>query len=361
MFPDEYFMQQAIALAERGRGYVSPNPLVGAIIVKNNKIIATGYHKKFGDAHAEINALRTAKTSLRGATLYVTLEPCNFLEKKTPPCAPAIIKSGIKRVVIGMQDCNPKTCGQGILALRHAGIKIKVGVLKQVIEKQNESYFKFMRTGLPWVNLKLALSLDGRIANQKGQSKWITNKLSRQNAQTLRKENDAILVGINTILHDNPHLTCRIERKKKLLRVILDPNFQIPTEAQVLKGNNPTLVLISNQININTKKLNYLRKNVEILSLPTYHSLFSWSDILTMLAKRNIASLLIEGGAQVASSALQAKIVDKIYFYYAPKILGAGLTFSDHLTLNNLKSALILKSYQIKPIGNDFLLEGYLH
>lgn len=352
-------MQKAIELAEKGRGFVSPNPLVGAIIVKNRKIIGQGYHKKFGEAHAEINAIKSAKTSVKGATLYVTLEPCNYWEKKTPPCVPAIIKSGIKEVVIGTYDCNPKVCKKGILDLHNAGIKTRVGLLKEAIEKQNEYYFKFTKTGLPFVSLKLALTLDGRIATENKESKWITTALSRKFAQQLRKEVDAILVGINTVLIDNPRLTCRIEPKKRLTQVILDSGLKIPAMAKIMKEPNPTIIFTSNHQRI--KDVKVMKKNLEIINVkPNENGFLSWNEILQELAKRKIASVLIEGGATVASSALQAKIVDKIYLMFAPKILGKGVTFSDYLKINSLKSAIQLKEYQIIKIGKDFIIEGYL-
>lgn len=352
---DEYFMKKAICLAEKGRGFVSPNPLVGAVIVKNGKIIGNGYHKKFGDAHAEINALKNAKESVKGATLYVTLEPCNYWGKKTPPCVPEIINSGIKKVVIGVLDCNPKVCNKGVRDLENAGIIIKVGVLKKDIEKQNESYIKYVNTGLPFVILKLGLTLDGRIATKKGESKWITSPQSRMFDQRLRKEADAILAGINTVLKDNPKLTCRIEPKKQLTRVILDPKLQTPINANVIKGKCKTIIFTARN-----KKSNF--KGVEIVKVKSEKNrILSWDEILKELAKRQIASVLIEGGAQVASSALQANIVDKLYLIYAPKILGQGISFSDYLKLNGLKSAIRFKDYKIFNCGKDFILEAYVH
>jgi diaminohydroxyphosphoribosylaminopyrimidine deaminase/5-amino-6-(5-phosphoribosylamino)uracil reductase len=360
---DELYMRLAMELAEKGRGFVSPNPLVGAVIVKNGKIIGQGYHKKFGDAHAEVNAFRNSKESVKGATIYVTIEPCNFLEKKTPPCVPAIIKSGIKRVVIGTLDCNPKTCNKGVIDLEKAGIKTEVGVLKKEVEKQNEYYFKDTKTGLPFVTLKLGLTLDGRIAASTGESKWITSTQSRQFGQKLRKESDTILVGTGTVLQDDPRLTCRIEPKKKLLRVILDSELKTPLNAKVLKGISSTIIFVNQQSNPENKLSAYSRikfKNVEIIPVRSIRNLLSWDDVLKELSRRNIASVLIEGGAQVASSALQAGIVDKIYLIYAPKILGQGVVFSNYLKLGGLGSAIKLEDYNIIVCGKDFIVEGYI-
>lgn len=352
-------MHKAILLAEKGTGFVSPNPLVGAVIVKNNKIIGQGYHKKFGYAHAEINALRNAKESLKGATLFVTLEPCNYWGKKTPPCVPTIIDSEIKKVVIGTLDCNPKVCSKGVADLRKAGIKVKVGILRKEIEQQNESYFKYLQKGKPFVILKLGLSLDGRIATKKGESKWITSQDSRMFDQKLRKQADAILVGINTILKDNPRLTCRIEPKKQLIKVILDPNLLIPPHAKALKDDCPTLIFANKR----SRSVMLSREgNLKIIRVESDKNDFLlWDDILTELAKRNIASVLIEGGAQIASSALQAGIVDKLYLIYAPKILGKGISFSDYLILDGLKSAIRLKDYKISGCGKDFIVEAYVY
>ncbi|MCX8014407.1 MAG: bifunctional diaminohydroxyphosphoribosylaminopyrimidine deaminase/5-amino-6-(5-phosphoribosylamino)uracil reductase RibD [candidate division WOR-3 bacterium] len=357
---DEYYMRLAIELAERGRGFVSPNPLVGAVIVKNRRIIGRGYHKKFGEAHAEINALENCFESANGATLYVTLEPCNFLEKKTPPCVPEIIKSGIKRVVIGTLDCNPKTCQKGVTALKKAGIETKIGVLAKEIKRQNESYFKYMQTGLPFVILKLGLTLDGRIATRSGESKWIPSKPSRTFAQQLRRQVDAILVGVNTVLKDNPKLTCRIDRQKKLTRVILDTNLKTPLNANVLKGTNPTIIFTKQLPKTKYHKYLARHKNLEIIPVRTeQNGYLAWREILKELAKRNIASLLIEGGAKVASSAFTNRIIDKVYLIYAPKIIGNGISFSDYFSLN-LKSALRLVDCQIIPSGEDFIFQGYL-
>ncbi len=353
-------MQLALDLAERGRGQVSPNPLVGAVIVKNGKVIGQGYHAKFGGAHAEVNALRNAKTSVKGATLYVNLEPCNYLEKKTPPCVPAIIQAGIKRVVIGALDCNPKTCNKGVLDLRKADIETRVGVMQKEAEKQNQAYFKYTHTGIPLVTLKVGLTLDGRIATCDGESKWITSAQSREFGQHLRKEHDAILVGINSVLRDDPRLTCRIDKKKKLCRVILDPQLKISSRAKVLEGNGRKIVFVNHKAKIKSRKLADIR-NLEIVPVPGIDRLLSWYEVLEELGKRSITSVLIEGGARVASSALQTNVVDQIYLIYAAKILGQGISFTDHLSLTGLASAITLESYQIHTCGKDFVVQAGLH
>ncbi|MCS7258948.1 MAG: bifunctional diaminohydroxyphosphoribosylaminopyrimidine deaminase/5-amino-6-(5-phosphoribosylamino)uracil reductase RibD [candidate division WOR-3 bacterium] len=352
---DEFYMRYAMALAEQARGFTSPNPLVGAVVVKDHKIISEGYHEYFGGPHAEINALNNAQTNLHGATMYVTLEPCAFTNKKTPPCAPQLINAGLKRVVIGSVDPNPMNSNKGVRILRQAGIEVIVGVLADEIKRQNESYFKYIKQKIPFVTLKLALTLDGKIATIRGQSQWITSKTSREYVQLLRKDADAILVGIGTVIKDDPHLTCRIAPKKKLWRIILDPNFKIPKNAQVLHQRGPVLIFV------NKRKLNKIPKSLgaEIVPLACDNE-FDWGEILSELGKRNIASLLIEGGAQIASSALKSQIVDKVYLFYAPKILGQGLGFSDYLISKNLESALKLKEYSIVRCDVDFIIKGVL-
>ncbi len=350
-------MSKALALAEKGRGFVSPNPLVGAVVVKNGKIIGKGYHAKFGGAHAEINALLDAKNQTKGATLYVTLEPCTFFGK-TPACVNTVIDSGLKRVVIAMKDPNPKVSGKGIRMLQKAGIETRVGLLGKEAQKQNESYFKFVKERLPFVILKIAATLDGKIAMVNGESKWINSLISRNFSQRIRCQCDAILVGVNTILKDNPHLTCRIESKKQLLKVILDSKLRIPLKAKVLKNGNS---VIFTSVNNNSKKRLLYKKGAHIIKIKKgKNSFLSWNAILKELYKINISLVLIEGGAKVASSALKTGIVDKLYLFLAPKFLGRGTSFTDGICLKKLDQAIKLKEYRIQPIGNDILIEGYL-
>ncbi|MEO0071932.1 MAG: bifunctional diaminohydroxyphosphoribosylaminopyrimidine deaminase/5-amino-6-(5-phosphoribosylamino)uracil reductase RibD [candidate division WOR-3 bacterium] len=351
---DELYMRYALALAEQARGFTSPNPLVGAVIVKDQKIIGEGHHQYFGGPHAEINALHNAQGDVRGATMYVTLEPCAFTNKKTPPCAPALIAAGLKRVVIGSVDPNPQNTNKGIAELTKAGIEVTVGVLAEEVKRQNEVYFKYIKEKLPLVTLKLALTLDGKIATKKGISQWITSKTSRDYVQLLRRAADAVLVGIRTVLKDNPRLTCRIAPKKKLWRVILDSELKIPPNARVFNKKDPALIFV------NKKKLKRIFKKLpaEIVPVSAHGSELDWPEILSELSKRNIASVLIEGGAQVASSSLKNKIVDKVYFFYATKILGPGLGFSDYLKSSNLLSAIVINEYSVVRCDTDFIIQG---
>lgn len=347
-------MAQALALAEKGRGYVSPNPLVGALLVKNGKIVGKGYHKAFGGPHAEINALMSAKkrNGAKHATLYVTLEPCTFYGK-TPPCVNALVCAGLKKVVIATQDPNPKVCGKGVAILKKAKIKTKVGVLAKACQKQNESYFKYIKRRLPFVILKIAASLDGKIALWSGKSKWISSKQSRDFGQKLRLWADAILVGVNTILQDNPRLTCRVAPNKELLKIILDSHLRIPLDALVFRKGK---VIIFTAENNSLKAKQLTQKGVKIIKLEkNKQGLLPWQRILKELYQMGIATLLIEGGATVASEALKAKIVDKIYLFLAPKLLGKGISFTD-----TLAKTIKLKEYELHQMGNDILIEGYL-
>jgi len=352
-------MAQALALAEKGRGFVSPNPLVGAVVVKNGKIVGKGYHQQFGKAHAEIDALQDAKNKACGATLYVTLEPCTFYGK-TPACVNTLLNSGLKRVVIATKDPNPKVFGKGIEILKKAGIETKIGVLAEMAQKQNESYFKFVKEQLPFVILKIASTLDGKIALLSGESKWIDSKPSRDFSQRLRLYADAILVGINTILKDNPRLTCRIAPQKRLMKVILDCNLRTPLNARVLK-NGDTLIFTSQRIKNSPQIDRFIRKGVKIIPVKKERNgILSWDEILGELYRMGIGTLLIEGGGEVASSALKARIVDKLFLFLAPKLAGIGLSFTDGIKLNHLNQAIALKKYQLRQIGNDILIEGYL-
>lgn len=361
---DESYLKKALELAEKGRGFVSPNPLVGALVVKDGKIVGSGYHQRFGGPHAEVFALEEADKKAKGATLYVTLEPCTHWGK-TPPCVDKIIESKIKRAVISTLDPNPLVQGKGVQRLKNAGIETRVGILRKEAERQNEAYLKFIKKRAPFVNLKIAATLDAKIATQKGESKWITSKISRVLVQKLRLENDAVLVGINTIIRDNPRLNIRILAKKELTRVILDSKLRIPLKSKIF--NTPGKIIIftkdSNpRARVDLKAKILKKRGVEIISVSTVkNGLLAWKEILMELYKRNIQSLLIEGGARVFSSALKSGVVDKVYLFQAPKILGKGLDFaSSLLRLKDLNSALRLKDIEIKKIGPDILITGYL-
>lgn len=304
---DIKFMRLALSLAEKGRGRTSPNPMVGAVVVKNNKILGTGYHKKAGGPHAEISALRSAGKSARNATLYVTLEPCNTFGR-TPPCAPSIVNAGIKRVVIAAEDPNPKNHNNGMKYLRQKNIKVDIGILKSESIKLNESYNKWIKTGFPFVTIKAAMSIDGKIATKTGSSKWISCYKSRQFVRKLRKQADAVLVGRNTFLKDRPRF----------------------------KGVKNKIFL--QRGNVNLKKL------------------------MKKLAKKDITHVLIEGGGETIASAINANLADKLYIFIAPKIIGGrnAKTPVEGLGIRNIAQALNVKDMQVCQIGNDIMVYGYL-
>ncbi|OGS43868.1 MAG: riboflavin biosynthesis protein RibD [Elusimicrobia bacterium RIFOXYD2_FULL_34_15] len=341
-------MQLALKLAKKGVGKVSPNPQVGCVIVRNNKIIATGYHKHFGGSHAEIDALNNCKNP-EGATMYVNLEPCCHYNKKTPPCVPEIIKLGIKKVVVAMKDPNPLVSGKGIKQLRVNNVKVEIGILEEEAEKLNETYIKYITKKIPFVILKLAFSIDGKTKTFTGDSKWISSESSRKIVHKLRSITDAILVGSNTVLVDNPSLTSHGIGKNPR-RVVLDANLETPFNSNVLNNEAKTIIATSKQSD-RKKKEKLSNLGVKILELPDNNGFIDLKKLLVELGKLEISSLIVEGGETVARAFLKARLVDKINFFICPKII------------NNekyVKDAIIVKNVSVKKIENDLLYEGYL-
>ncbi|HEV8716317.1 MAG TPA: bifunctional diaminohydroxyphosphoribosylaminopyrimidine deaminase/5-amino-6-(5-phosphoribosylamino)uracil reductase RibD, partial [Candidatus Binatia bacterium] len=321
---DEVFMQRALDLAAKALGRTSPNPAVGAVIVRNGRVIGEGFHRRAGLPHAEIEALRRMKGSARGATLYVNLEPCSHYGR-TPPCAEAVVAAGLKRVVIGMVDPNPLVRGRGLRRLRQAGIEVKTGVLKDKCERLNEDFAVFIRTGLPLVTLKLAASLDGRIATASGDSKWISGELSRRLVHELRNRVDAVLIGAETVRADDPQLTCRVRGGRDPLRVILDGRLTISPQARVCtqRSTARTLVVTAEENRQSEKRAVLESQGVEVLCLPGEQQRVRLRPLLAELGKRGIKHVLIEGGGQVAAAAFSEGVVDKVLFFYGPKLLGS--------------------------------------
>src|SRR3989337_1597383 len=329
----EYYMGIAIVLARKGIGWTSPNPAVGAVIVKGGKIIGKGYHKRIGLCHAEINALKEAGARTNGGEMYVTLEPCNHFGK-TPPCTDAIIKAGIKKVFVGMKDPNPLVSGKGIKRLLNACMKVETGMLEEECRDINEPYIKYMKTRTPFVTLKLASTLDGKIASAAGDAKWITGDTARKHAHRMRAQADAVMVGISTVLKDNPELTTRLAMGRDPLRVVIDSRLRIPLTAKVLNLERGGIIIAT------TEK--------------------AYESKINALGKREITSLMIEGGSSLAASALKEGIVDKIAIFYAPKILGReGLPMIGQLGIKILSEAVKLKDLKCRKIGEDILIEGY--
>jgi len=358
----------ALNLARKGVGLTSPNPLVGAVIVKNGKIVGKGYHKYFGGEHAEVVAIKSAKGNTKGSTLYVNLEPCAHLNKKTPPCVPLIINSGIKRAVIAMIDPNPQVNGLGIKKLQEAGIECVVGVLEKDARELNKYYIKYITKKEPYVILKSAISLDGKIATYTGDSKWITSESARSIVYKLRSEVDAILVGINTIEVDDPLLTTHGYGKKEPYRVVVDPFFRISIKSQVvasaMKSSLKTIIISSTKyLNKYRRKFNFLSKKgiiVEGLGLKK-NSRIDFREVVKVLStKYNIASLLIEGGGTTNAYALEDRIVDELWLFVAPIIIGGkgAITFVEGSGVKKVKEAIKVHDIVTKNIGEELLLIG---
>ncbi len=358
---DEYYMKLAIALARKGRFYVGPNPMVGAVIVKKGMIIGRGYHQRFGGNHAEINAIHNAGEDIAGSTLYVTLEPCCH-EGKTPPCTDSIIKNKIARVVIGTIDSNPLVSCQGINYLQSCGIEVKTGVLENECRKLNEKFFHYMETGLPFVTVKYAQTLDGRIATATGESQWISSTASLKFAHQLRAEHDAILVGRKTVDKDNPELTVRLVKGRNPLRVIVDSELKISPTAKVLQNisKSPTLIAtIKKPDDARFKRI--AATGAEILSVKAdKDGRVDLRTLFKFLAERKISSVLVEGGAQIITSVLKNNLANRIVTIIAPKIIGKGIEAVGDLNITNLDLAKILSIQKVTRNGNDIIIDSRL-
>ncbi|MDD2889332.1 MAG: bifunctional diaminohydroxyphosphoribosylaminopyrimidine deaminase/5-amino-6-(5-phosphoribosylamino)uracil reductase RibD [bacterium] len=340
------YIQETIKLAKLG-GKTSPNPMVGAIIVKNGKIIGKGYHKGKGTPHAEVVAIKNAKSDVKGAILYVNLEPCCHWGT-TPPCTKAIIKAGIKEVHTSIIDPAKWVNGKGVKELKKAGIKVVIGEYKKEAEKLNETYLKYMRTGLPFIIMKAAITLDGKIAGSTKTKEWISNPQTRVFVHQLRANVDAILVGSNTINYDNSELTVRLVKGKSPKKIILSSNLSIPTDAKILGDN--CIIATTN-------------KNKSIPGAEIWRFPGGKVDLLSLLqksAKNNIQSILIEGGKEVFTQAISSKIVDKVYFIIAPKLIGMGVSVIGDLGIKKIKDSIHLKSVRFKIFDDNVVLESYI-
>ncbi len=354
---DEHFMKLCLRLAAKGKGFVSPNPLVGAIVVKNGKIIGKGYHPSFGAPHAEVFALQEAGEESNGATLYVNLEPCVHYGK-TPPCTKAIIKAGIKRVVVGMKDPNPLVNGKGIEELREAGIEVKTGVLKEEAERLNEAYVKFISKGIPFVALKMAQSLDGKIATKTGESKWITGGKAREFVHRLRGEYDAVLVGAGTILSDDPSLRA-YGKGRDPVRIVLDGKGVVSPSAKVFQAGVRRFVFTTSSAPLSWVE-GLREKGVEVII--SEGGRVEIEEMLREIGQQGIASLLVEGGGETAACFLEAGAVDKILFFIAPIIIGGreAKTSVEGRGCQNLKDAIKFNQLKVRKIGEDLLVEAYV-
>ncbi|MDI6600160.1 MAG: bifunctional diaminohydroxyphosphoribosylaminopyrimidine deaminase/5-amino-6-(5-phosphoribosylamino)uracil reductase RibD [Thermoanaerobacteraceae bacterium] len=356
---DEIFMKRALELALEGAGRTNPNPLVGAVIVKDGEIVGEGYHKIYGDAHAEVNAIRAAGRRAEGATLYVNLEPCCHYGK-TPPCTEALIDASIKRVVVAMRDPNPLVDGKGIARLKEAGIEVSCGVLEEEAKALNEIYIKFITTHLPFVILKAAMSLDGKICTSEGDSKWISSETSRAYVHSIRNRVSAVMVGLNTVIADNPHLTTRIRNGRDARPVIVDSLASIPISANVLSGNR-SIVVVTERAPI--ERVSALKdKGAEVIFTgEDENGMVDLNELMYKLGDMGIDSILLEGGGSLNWSAVKKGIVDKFLFFVAPVIIGgaSALTPVEGEGFKTVSGALRLKRLNFKSLSDDILIEGY--
>ena len=346
---DEYYLKQCLTLARKGKGQVSPNPLVGAILVMNGKIIGQGYHKKFGEAHAEVNAIKNATEDVTGSTLYCNLEPCCHTNKQTPPCVPLIVKSKIKKVVISNLDPNKEVNGKGVKQLRNAGIEVLTGILEKEGIDLNKFYFKSVREKLPFVTLKIAQSLDGKISEAKNKQTWLTGKEAIKFVHKLRSEYDAVLVGANTIKVDDPLLTVREVKGRNPIRIVIDGKLSIPIKSKILNSVDPEQTWIFTSKNSNQKKLRQIKnKGVKVFSVKSSaNGRINLKSVLKVIAKNRINSVLVEGGQEIFFQFFNHNLFDELIILQSPKILGNGLSSLDSTDLKKLHPT------EIKRLGED--------
>ncbi|MBI4774322.1 MAG: bifunctional diaminohydroxyphosphoribosylaminopyrimidine deaminase/5-amino-6-(5-phosphoribosylamino)uracil reductase RibD [Deltaproteobacteria bacterium] len=359
---DKEYMRLALQLARKAWGRTSPNPMVGAVVVREHSIVGRGYHAKAGKPHAERIALEEAGEAARGATLYVTLEPCNHYGR-TPPCTQAVLDSGVRRVVIGQMDPNPAVRGGGAPLLRERGIEVTTGVLELECAHLNEAFTTYVTQGRPFLAIKVAASLDGKIATSMGDSKWVTNERSRNFVHKLRAGADAIMVGRGTVMADDPQLTCRRKYGSDPIRVILDSGLNIRSDRKVFNADSEAGLIVFTRKGAAAEKIREIEAaGSEVIQVTADGDWVSFPEVISELARRKVTSVLIEGGSRVAASALRSGLADKIYFFYAPKIIGgkdAPGMFGD-LGIRRMADGMKVYNVKHRRFGDDLLLEGYL-
>ena len=358
---DEIFMREALRIARNAEGRTSPNPMVGAVIVRDGKIIAEGWHRQAGTPHAEIHALNMAGDLAKNSTLYVTLEPCSHFGR-TPPCANAIVDAGIKRVVAAMKDPNPQVAGRGFEILQAAGIEVTVGILEAEARQLNEKFLKWVTKNLPFVTLKFACSLDGKIATAGGESQWISCAESRKFSHHLRDINDAILIGVGTVLTDNPSLTTRLVKGKNPARIIVDSTARTPLDSKVVNDKSARTIIAVTEKAPPDKISALKNRGVEIITAGNGNRV-DLKVLMRELAEREITSVLVEGGGTIHFSFLSAGLVDKVLAFVAPKIIGGknALTAVEGAGFDKLSDAVKLENFTAEKFGEDFLISGYVH
>ena len=367
---DQEYMAMALALAAKGRGFTSPNPMVGALVVKDGRVVGKGYHEMVGGHHAEVNAINDAGHFAKDADLYVTLEPCNH-KGRTPPCTEKIIASGIKRVVVAMADPNPHVAGGGNRYLIQKGVKVVTGVCRREAQNLNAAFVKHVKTGRPYVMLKWAATLDGRIAAKTGDARWITNEKSRHFVHQMRHYADGIMVGIGTVKADNPSLTTRLpglingKEGKNPIRIIVDSHLAIDPDVNVVRTalQTKTIVVagdISKDSALQEKKDLLIKNGVEVMEMPLIKGRIDLVRLMARLGAMNITSLLIEGGAGLAASSLDARVVDRLMMFYAPKLYGGddGVPILKGSGQDRMSDCLRLKNIKIKRFGDDVMIQA---
>ena len=353
---DEKYMDLALELAEKGKGYVNPNPMVGAVVVKDGEIVGKGWHKFYGGPHAEVYALEEAGAKAEGATIYVTLEPCSHFGK-TPPCAEKIKKMKIKKCVIACLDPNPIVAGRGKKILEEAGIEVVVGVREKEAKELNKVFMKYITEKNPYLFLKCAITLDGKIATNERDSKWITNEKSREKVQFLRHEYMGIMVGINTLINDNPRLTARIENGVNPFRIVIDPHLRTPLESNFVNmaDDNKSIIVTSKENEKNDKIKELENKNVKIIYMEGFD--FSVDKILKKIGELKIDSVLLEGGSYLISKAFKENRIDGGEIFIAPKILGGGLPFIDGFDFKEIKDCFHLQNVKFNVYDDNISVE----
>ena len=356
---DQTYMQQALDLAKKGWGWTSPNPMVGAVIVKEDRIIGQGYHAKYGDLHAERAALAACTEDPAGATMYVTLEPCCH-QGKQPPCTDAILEAGIARVVVGSSDPNPQVAGKGVAILRDAGVEVTEGVLRAECDALNDVFFHYITTGRPFVVLKYAMTLDGKLAAYTGVSQWITGEIARAHVQTQRGRYRAIMVGVGTVIGDDPRLTCRAEGGRNPLRVVCDTQLRTPLSSVVVQtaALNPTLIATASGDRAAIAA--YEDKGCQVVTFPKKGEYVDLTAVMDYLGKQGVDSVLLEGGSGLHWSALEAGLVNKVQAYIAPKLLGGEGARSPvgGRGFPHPNDVVKVENITITQLGPDYLLEG---
>ena len=363
MEPEERYMWSALDLARQGRGKTSPNPMVGAVLVKDGEVLGTGFHEKAGGLHAEIVALQEAGEKARGATLYTNLEPCSH-QGRTPPCVDAIIQSGIKKVVVAMTDPNPLVSGAGIRKLREAGIKVRTGILEEKARRLNEVFLKYITTKTPFLVVKMAMTLDGKIASRSGKSRWITGQKARKFVHKLRSTSDGIIIGINTLLKDDPLLNVRLndEKNRNPARIIVDSTGRLPLESRIVKTAAEIKTILATTELAPVNKLKALEsKDVEVIILPSKNGHVDLQEMMRVLGEKEISILMAEGGGTLNYSLLSENLIDKIYFFVAPLLIGGkdAPTSLEGEGVAELVDAWRVENIEMKQLDQDLLIIGY--